>query len=265
VCWSLAIEEQFYMLWPALVLLLSRRQLIAACVGAIVLAVAARLRLEHAGAGWIPIYVLTPCRLDGLAAGALAAVLVRGPGGVVRKLPAFKLAALAFAVLLAMLLAVQHGGWLWHAPGRLAAYTLLGGLFASLLPVVISLPGPSLAGLWLTSRPMRLLGRYSYAMYLFHVPCRDMAAMVINLQHFPTVLGSRLPGQMLFYALSLGLAIGVAWASWTLFESRILRLKRFFPVERDSAPRPVAGTDHRDAPADSLADAPEGEADLTPA
>ena len=82
VSWSLAIEEQFYLVWPAVVLLLGRRALMGFCAAVVAAAVLCRTALTLSGGHPIAISVLTPCRMDALAVGAFLALAVRGPGGV---------------------------------------------------------------------------------------------------------------------------------------------------------------------------------------
>lgn len=75
--WSLAIEEQFYLLWPLVVLLCSRRTLMRLCLAIVALSPMLRAWVLHAGVASRAVSVLTPTRVEGLLAGALLAVLVR--------------------------------------------------------------------------------------------------------------------------------------------------------------------------------------------
>jgi peptidoglycan/LPS O-acetylase OafA/YrhL len=78
---SLAIEEQFYLLWPLLVRFLSRRVLLGVALGLVVGAGVLRSTLYYGfGVNGIAIYVLTPCRIDTLALGSILA-LDRAAGG----------------------------------------------------------------------------------------------------------------------------------------------------------------------------------------
>jgi peptidoglycan/LPS O-acetylase OafA/YrhL len=82
VFWSLAVEEQWYLLWPLAVAILARARLASVCLG--LMATAALLRVAwHAAAPPIgspdSLYFLTPARMDALATGALLAVLARDP------------------------------------------------------------------------------------------------------------------------------------------------------------------------------------------
>src|SRR5260221_10990143 len=78
--WSLAVEEQFYLLWPAIVLVASRPALIRICIGCAALALAVRIGLRFSALPWYSCLLLSPARLDDLSLGALVAVLLRVPG-----------------------------------------------------------------------------------------------------------------------------------------------------------------------------------------
>ena len=79
--WSLAIEEQFYICWPLVVFLCSRRTLLRVCAGVIALSLLLRIgfRLTDVPRDWV--YIVTPARLDGLASGAMVTLLIRSPSG----------------------------------------------------------------------------------------------------------------------------------------------------------------------------------------
>jgi len=238
VCWSLAIEEQFYLVWPAVVLLSSRRGLLVVCCGCILMSVAVRAALALNGAHPIALYVLTPCRMDGLAAGALVAILARGPRGTLALLgPAKKWAWVCG--LLAAAVACREGGDIlsWRRPQLIFAFTVLAGLFAAFLLISITGAPRSFLHRFLSSHAMRTLGKYSYAIYLFHLPLRALIRDTLyKPEHFLRLFGSRLPGQMIFYVLSIGIALLAARVSWIALEQPFLSLKRFFPNARASRP-----------------------------
>ena len=236
VTWSLAIEEQFYLIWPALVLLLSRRQLITACFTVGVLSLLARADLVWRHADWISPYVLTPCRMDSLAAGALIAAAARGPGGLRSILPYARWGGIVSVLLMVGLFVWVGAEWQFRGPGQIFGYTLLAALFASMLPIAIALPAGNIAERFLSSRLMRLFGRYSYAMYLFHQPVRTLLReRVLSPERWPRLFGSLLPSQLVFYVIALVLTTAVAAVSWACFERHFLNLKRFFPVRRPRA------------------------------
>jgi peptidoglycan/LPS O-acetylase OafA/YrhL len=77
---------------------------------------------------------------------------------------------------------------------------------------------------------MRVLGKYSYALYVFHFPLAPtLERMGLTIQTFPTVAGSPLPGAIAFTIICGSISLAVALLSWNLYEKHFLRLKRFFP------------------------------------
>ena len=81
--WTLALEEQFYLIWPAVVLLCGRKRLIPACVAIAILAYLARAGGFFANQGY-SLYIL-PSRCDGFALGGLLAALrMRSSGSSIR-------------------------------------------------------------------------------------------------------------------------------------------------------------------------------------
>src|SRR5262249_45843542 len=74
ITWSLAIEEQFYLLMPLLVFVLNSRQLLAVALACVVIAPALRF-WPGANGNWV--YFPTPCRMDALMFGVLATCVIR--------------------------------------------------------------------------------------------------------------------------------------------------------------------------------------------
>jgi peptidoglycan/LPS O-acetylase OafA/YrhL len=237
ISWSLAIEEQFYLLWPAAVWFLSREALMRLCVALFVGSFALRTGLVAAGVDPIAAYVLTPSRMEPLAAGAFIALASRSPGGLAPLLPASRRALAGCAIALLVLFA-----WRGGLPGmdpvvQTLGYATLAVLFASVLVLAVEARPGSVLARGLSHPTLRTLGKYSYALYLFHLPLRALIRdTVYGREDFPTLLGSLIPGQILFYALSSALALAAAWLSWQLFEKHFLSLQRFF---RNLPPQPA--------------------------
>jgi peptidoglycan/LPS O-acetylase OafA/YrhL len=245
VSWSLAIEEQFYLLWPFVVAALGRRSLIKVCVGLIAGAFLARVGLILAGGPEMGVHTFTTSRMDTLGTGALIALLARGPGGLGPWIaPARWVAAGGLVVLIAGWTAGQAPGTLAGAIHRSAGYSALAAVFGGLLVLAVAAPPKSRLARGLTWQPLLTLGTYSYALYLFHYPIlgliRDLA---YGPSRFPRLMGSPLPGQLVFYALATLPTLGLAWLSWHLYEQPFLKLKRFFVTARP-VPAPVPAPEH---------------------
>ena len=77
-------------------------------------------------------------------------------------------------------------------------------------------------------------GRFSYALYIFHHPVAIyLGSRWIPVDSIPQILGSELPGQVVFIVLAGAVSFGLAWISWHVIESPFLRLKDRFPYARD--------------------------------
>ncbi len=245
VSWSLAIEEQFYLVWPLVVSLLSRRNLARLSWGIFAGAFALRCGLVWADASPLVPYVLTPCRLDALATGALIALAVGEPDALARLTRAARVGLPAAAALFVGFVVWRTFGPETGAAGaptglldgeaRLLFYTshpfvltvgysALCVLFGSLLLLALaSRDGPLARALrW---GPLLSFGRYSYGIYLLHRLAVAIARNVVE----PTQADSFLTSQVAFWGVALALSWGLAWVSWQVLEAPILSLKERFP------------------------------------
>jgi peptidoglycan/LPS O-acetylase OafA/YrhL len=237
--WSLSIEEQFYLVWPALVLLLSRKQMLWLSAGCIFGALALRIGMRAGDVHPMIVYTLTPARLDALAAGSLLALVARDPA-MLREFARYAWPAAAAAGTLVIALFAWHREFSpFEASVQTAGFSALVVLFAALLlKTSQAAPGSVVHGM-MTPSWLRALGRYSYALYVVHWP----VAVIINRQwniaeEAPEAFGSALPGRLLFFALAFAISYAIAFASWHLFEKQFLRLKERFPYR--SAPEVAA-------------------------
>jgi peptidoglycan/LPS O-acetylase OafA/YrhL len=254
VSWSLAIEEQFYLLWPAIVWFAPRRVLAKICVAGVAVSLGLRLLASYQGLNWITIYVLTPLRMDGLLIGALIAIAAREMGLEALRAPARRVLWVSGPLVALMFLRAPY--WREDRFAQTVGYTLL-ALFAGAL-LVLGVAGRE-GGRWrgfLRWRPLVALGTYSYALYLFHLPIRAaIRDVVYGPDQFFLLGGSQLPGQLLFYALALTASFAAALLSWHLYEKQFLKLKVFFPSRSQrvvAAPSGIAA-DHGAPPASAPA------------
>ncbi len=229
--WSLAIEEQFYIFWPLLVYLLSRRRVLVLCACLILGAPCLRALFLCSGSRWLMAYAATPCRLDPLAVGALIAATIRCPGGVqaVRKWIAPMMAG-SF-VCLAAILVWRRSLSEMEPVTQVAGFSALAIFYGSVLASLVCWrPGNVLAAA-LSWRPLRFFGGISYALYLLH----PMWACVFGSHAWLSVFGQSWPARLAAYALG---SVAAAVLSWHLFEKRILKLKGRFPATVPSQAKP---------------------------
>lgn len=219
--WSLAIEEQFYLVWPAVVYSLPRRRLLWFCLALVLLVPLARLAFVMAGWGGKAVYVFTPLRVDALAIGALLAVWLR-EGSPLSGLVRYALGSAG--ALLALIIGWRHGMRPYDPVIQTAGYSLIALLATGLLLAALRQNRYSI----LFSVPaLRWLGRYSYGLYVYHGLLRPLYAKM--LPAFQGWLGSGVLGAAAYFTVSSGASILVAWASYELFEARAMRLKERFP------------------------------------
>ena len=202
--WSLAVEEQFYLVWPAVLFLIARggrRGVPLMLLAVLAASFAANVWLTASATNWA--FYSLPGRAWQLAAGGLLALAAGSLERFARILLALAgwLAAIALAASALLLSSsLPYPGLLAVAPTASAAVLIATGTAAW---------GPRLL---LATPPIRFLGRISYSLYLWHWPILILPAIALGA---PLELAPRL-------ALA-GAAVLVAWASWRLVEEPFRR------------------------------------------
>jgi len=239
--WSLAVEEQFYLLWPVVVYLASERNLLRISLALLASSLVLRIVLvAFGGVGVGSLYTITFTHLDGLAVGSCVSVCMRSSRLSERLLRAAPLVALCSVAALVATRISDGDLFFWSRAMAVYGYTPIALMFGALLVLVLGGRGPLKTDWLLRTAFMRLCGKYSYALYMVHVP---IAGLV-----FPLVTRSLKPlepliGYDLVILLGAVVAFAVSWmaalASWHLFEKHILALKRHFTYSQTKTMRPV--------------------------
>ena len=220
-CWSLSIEEQFYLIWPMLIVLLERNVRSPLQKGGLLVMGGAALAIYRASRVGIytdeRINFGLDTRMDALMAGAALAYFFQCFPG--RQLPvgASKILGRVVAPLMMIALFAVPNIVTWYSPwmGRIG-YVLVAGAAALIVSDLVVGRHSVLAPL-LAKRPMLFIGRISYGLYLFHLPIYYMIEKIMPEAPLITRL-----------SLKVSLSIGVAATSFFWFEQRFLRLKTRF-------------------------------------
>jgi peptidoglycan/LPS O-acetylase OafA/YrhL len=232
--WSLSLEEQFYMVWPWLIAKL--RNPLKACGIAIIGALVLRFSLTALnwnGSGWAYGFLLS--RVDSLGMGAAIALLMRSSRKSI--LQQWAIPGLTISAILFVMLALHcYSADQYNATITVWGISLVAVFYGCLL--VISLRHERIFALPV----LRMFGKYSYGMYLFHAPLMPLLELLKPTLHFAYVP----------FCLAVNLAI--AAVSFHLFEQPILRLKRRFKYQKLPAiPTAARSSDEEQTVGDSLA------------
>ncbi len=236
--WSLAVEEQFYLVWPAVVFLARPRVLIGICVACLGVALALRTGLVLAGGHLYAAYVLTPCRFDALALGALIATLARRPGAWPHLVHVARAVVPLSAAVMAALILRADGLSFLDPIAQTVGYSTLAWLFGGTLVLALDSPNWGIVGRLFDNAPLRFLGKYSYALYVFHPNVRDILERLLPVERAGRWLHSEVAGALAWVGLALLLCVLAAWLSWHLYEKHWLKLKRAFEYARKRSPTP---------------------------
>jgi peptidoglycan/LPS O-acetylase OafA/YrhL len=223
--WFTALIWQFYLLWPLLVYRLRGKGLLLLCGCLILLDPLGRYAL-HRMMLRVP-YVLLPARIDALAIGAAIALLMRTRKVRRHLLRWAWLPAAASAAVLATVFVWKRRLVLEDPFVGTVGLSLL-ALFVGAVLILAHAPFPSgrLCRL-LSITPLRFFGRYSYGLYVLHHPIVILLPRAgMRIEAFPTWMGSKLPGFVLFSLVAGALSTAFALLSWRFWESRFLNLRR---------------------------------------
>jgi peptidoglycan/LPS O-acetylase OafA/YrhL len=228
--WSLAVEEQFYLVWPFVVWWAGPRRILLVCCGVAVATVLSRVALLWQGADPMQIYTFTITRMDALAAGAAVAAWLQLPGSVAQVQSRRVRWVLAVFTVLAIGKLIPHGYGMVDWSGQVIGYSLLAIVFALWVTVAAcGDAGPTLnrAQRVLHWKPLRTLGKYSFGMYVFHAPLRSLVGEPL-LEHLGWRAHPTLWQGLGYLVLMAAIDFTLAWLSFNLLEKRFLGLKRFF-------------------------------------
>ena len=239
--WTLAIEEQFYLVWPLVIFFCSRRRALWVCLACVLGAIGYRSTMTFLGYSVDAIGQLTPARVDSLAIGSAIALLARGSGGLdlMKKLSPYAIATGTIVLLMTLVRAgpAYHRDALMVTVGFSAIPLAYGGV------LVLIVASSGLFNRALRSSVLRFFGRYSYGLYVIHQPVLIVFAKLGVVPDRFLGIGSPGLALLAYTVFMLIVCVAVEWLVYQLYEKRFLLLKRHF----------VYGERARSASADAVA------------
>ncbi len=226
--WSLSIEEQFYIIWPLVILLAPRHLIERICITVIACSLAYRFFWPVTGTPSLMRDLLPFASMDALVSGSLLAAY-RARTSVWPQW--MRLSWMPFAAAFFILLGLKSTPMM----RTLEWATWIGMEVIPLVPLTM-LVGSCSAGFGgylgrsIESPPLTALGRISYGVYLFHP---IMLSLVVKAQPWiPVDVAQQGPGR---FVVAGAATVMLAVISWSVFEKRLNQLKRHFPyvVPRD--------------------------------
>lgn len=214
--WSLAVEEQFYLLLPIIVRFIEPKRLPWALIALIIAAPAFRFGVYH----WfskehlLAVYTLMPCRADALLLGALGAWLIRSRHVRIIQTAAFHW---LFLLLLSGVIVGAYGFDSYLSRGMfLFGYSIIALFYVSAL--LIAATDKSGVVCRITSnRTLRYLGTIAYGTYLLHIPLVGLLHGIV-LHQAPTIKNV---ADLAVTALALFATIAIAHLSLRYLERPI--------------------------------------------
>ena len=227
--WSLAVEEQFYLIWPWLLFFVNKKQIKKVIIIGIIIGILSSflLPLIPGKANLTPI--LTLCCLQSFCLGGLLSYwITEDKGGIVKNyLLLKKMAAMSFLLYLIIKLFCPHIAYF----DRLFESIITTWIIASIL-----LNKANRFDFILSNKILISVGKVSYGIYLFH---NFIPPMLRSILHFLKKLATENSeiylalefvrnNNFTFYTFSFSVLLGLAYFSFYFIESPFLRLKKYF-------------------------------------
>lgn len=227
--WSLAVEEQFYMVWP-LIVLMFRKHLATLCFSLVTALFGLKIVLHLSGAEGATIYAFTLTHMDGLLLGSgLAALYANNDQSVPKSFKSiiYGLAFVSFAGVVGLIVSNGHLAF-YEGLNPVISVTAFSIIFMAILIKTLSEKNEGLFSRLFLIRPIMFCGKLCYGLYLLHHPIGVLVEKT---------LGSRLEflsplhAALIISMVSLVLSLIAAYTSFHVFEKHFLHLKRHFETK----------------------------------
>ncbi len=217
VTWSLAVEEQFYLLFPFIVKLCSRTALLYVLGACLVAAPVLRTLLILDGWGFELVYSLLPTRADTLALGVLAAMIVRSEAATTWVKVNARRLYLCLLGLIALVSTMLK--WTDYSYLGTVGYSIFGTAHFLFILLLLIAPLPLMKAAF-SARWLRWLGMVSYCVYLVHYPMKIGMFQLFMPGHDLVINGTK---SLVVTIAALVTTLAVAQFSWVVLERPLVK------------------------------------------
>lgn len=254
VTWSLSIEEHYYMVWPHVVKFLKKANVLRVCFWLIVTGLCFRIYFVSVTDNPMVPYMWTMCRWDALAMGSALGMIWHSPGGaekidyVVRKYFPL-LTGILIGYVLIMRFGIYSGEnykveYLQLTPiGQTIGFSIVDSWCCLLMAYIHLQKSGTLVQRFFETKILTGAGKYSYAVYLVHIPVLESVKYFFFRPYGYFQAGGKNFGvweQLLFFALVWLFSMILAIGSWKFIEGPALSLKKYFSYSKK--PKDSSGT-----------------------
>ena len=240
--WSLSVEEQFYILWPAVILFTPRRILLKVIIAAIATVLLFRtVGFFLLGFNWMTLYTASLASLDTLGLGAILAYCshqVSKSPMLLRRLKQCSLWLGMPGVILVLLLHQMENYNLVRSPMQNFWVVIEPIVWALVFVWLVDRASSGFRGIGgkiLESRPLLYIGKISYGIYVYHLFIYFAVPLIL----YKVNVDFRLLPRWTQAGLLVGVTVGIAAISWRFFESPINSLKNRCAYAEQNARRRI--------------------------
>jgi peptidoglycan/LPS O-acetylase OafA/YrhL len=217
--WSLAVEEQFYLFWPFIILFISKKYIKLTIYITIIISVLFKIYLFYINGFWVPaINAFTLSCMDILGLGALLAYYVKYEKEKYETyfLNKWVLLTVFIIYLLSITFSVIPNQWIRDVLGN----TLFSVLALFILAPAVTDRYTGIFNAILQNKIIIHFGRISYGLYLYHFFMPDLYNYLVSLNILT------IPGDIFKWSFYFAVCIIISELSWFLIERPILNLKK---------------------------------------
>ncbi len=252
----MGIEEQFYFLWPLIVLLIKEQHLKNGIIYTLLALPFLRALCLAMGLTSQFIFVFTLCHMDGLLLGSLISIFNRS--GLFQRLCSqanlslialfdWSITALIFVFLIIYCFFLGNDQFIfnlatWPIPAQCAGITIISLPLAYIVIRAIS-PDNNFLQKAMNLKYLRMIGKYSYALYVLHAPICLWAGWHFPVPSFLLLLPIKWSFLRSLYIITIQFTLSIAAAviSWNILEKHFLKLKKYFPYRASNIENTTGG------------------------